>query len=123
MLDDEQWAELWDGLRQASRQNSGTVEAYKSLSPNQKEVVDKIQDAAFLKGSSSGYESFERARSALNALSGEAQEELGDAIPSEAEAIFQSMEPGTDQSPDQSEGEDQSEDQGRDRGYDRGMSI
>lgn len=133
MLDEEQWAELRDGLRKASRQDSGTDEEYKSLNAKQKSAVDEIQDAEFFKGNdaSKAQRQVQSAKEAMSALSKAEREELGGAIPSEAETVFQSVKSGveqstTDQGRDQ--GEDQSEDQGRDRGrsrggYDRGMGF
>lgn len=121
MLDDEQWAELWEGLRELERRKYGTNEAYKSLSTKQKRAVDQVQNAALLKGSAEGslvQAWIRKAKETMSGLSEKEGNELGAAIPSEAEKVFESVKSGIEsgRSQDQSQDEDQGQDQGRSRG-------
>lgn len=123
MLDDDQWAKLWDGMRKAVRQSSGNDEAYKDLSDRQKEAVDLVQSTDLLEVfevSDQVEEWEEKSREAISALSEGEREELRSALPDRAERVFGRVKSRIEQEKGESEDQDQSEDQDRDRGRGRG---
>jgi hypothetical protein len=118
--------ELRKGRFKADREAGGTEEAYQALSSNEQELVAGIQ------ASERGIlpdEEAEKVREAIQSLDEGQANAVREALPSDAQSVFEKIKQSTEQSEEQSESQDKSESEDQDRskgsdlGHDRGMSL